>query len=103
MTVLTPEWAHELKYGPQRRLRIVKKAIGIKPNQGYRIRYIGTYLLTDDKVYYAYEIHHVNDKDYVTGLKRYAFLDIDTEAYRAPINDEILMMMNKELPPVFYD
>ena len=103
MTVMTPEWAHELKVGPARRLRKVKKALGIKPNQGYRVRYLGTYQLTDGRFYYAYRIFHVDDKLYKTGLNRYAFLDVNTEHYRGPINDEILMMMGNELPRVYID
>ena len=103
MTVMTPEWAQELKVGPKRRLQKVKDALGIKPNQGYRVRYLGTYLMTDDKIYYAYQIYHVSDKDYQRGLNRYAFLDLDTEKYRGPINDEILMMMHKEIPTVYID
>ena len=103
MTVMTEQWAQELKVGPGRRLKKVKDALGIKPNQGYRVCYLGTFMMTDSKVYYAYEIHHINDGNHKTGLRRYAFLDLNTEEYRGPINDEILMMMKKEIPMVFID
>jgi len=103
MTVMTPEWAKELKEGPKRRLQKVKDTLGIKPGQGYRVRYLGTFMMTDQKIYYAYQIFHKDDKNYKTGLNRYAFLDLDTEEYRGPIGNEILMMMQKEIPMLYID
>ena len=100
---MTPEWEQELKVGPKRRLQKVKDALGIKPKQGYRVRYLGTYLMTDQKIYYAYQIYHVSDKGYKTGLNRYAFLDLDSKKYRGPLDGEIIMMMNGEISRVFID
>ena len=102
MTVMTEEWAHELKVGPGRRLRKVKAALGIKPGQGYRVCFLGTYWMLDDKPYYVYEIHHIDDKDHVYGLRHYALLDLDTEEYRAAISDEALMMMSKKLHRYYF-
>lgn len=100
---MTQEWEQELKVGPKRRLQKVKDALGIKPKQGYRVRYLGTYLMTDRKIYYAYQIYHVGDKECKTGLNRYAFLDLDSEKYRGPLNGENIMMMNGEISRVFID
>ena len=100
MSALTDQEEKIVKAARLRRLKIIKEARGIKPSDGYRLHYMGLYWLPDERTYYVYEVTNINQRDWITGLRHFALVDCETEAYRPATNEEMFGFMYREHPKV---
>ena len=100
---MTPEWEKQLKADSRRRLRIIKTARGIKPNQGYKIQYIGIFWMADNILYYVYEVLNERDWETKTGFREFALINFDTEEYRDATRDEMFGLMYNEYQEMYID
>lgn len=96
-------WLYEVRKERRKRIKIVKKFLGIKPGEGKHLRYIGTFGMPDVQGYYVYHIIDDSLKGCKTGIEHYAMVDSINYTCRKATPDETLSLMMHKLPALIID